>query len=180
MASHSHSLIRENRCVLVSLAGRPVATPLFLLTNSPRAHVDDLFHRFHPSGNGPITSTRSEARAILAKACARSARACPCAWVCVCMCVCVCVCLAVCNYACVRACVRLCKFVRARASNAGPSWLGSNASEVGRVDWANLFFFFTPLPFPPSLLSVPHTFTHAHTHLFSTSTHIHTTLLVFL
>lgn len=170
--SHPRTLLRTRSL------GRPAATPLFLLTNSPRGHVDGLFHRFHPSGNGPITSTRSEARATLAKACARSARACPCAWVCVCVCVCVSLCVIM--RACVRACVRLCKFVRARAGNAGPSWLGSNASEVGRVDWANLFFFFTPLPFPPSLLSVPHTFTHANTHLFSTSTHIHTTLLVFL
>ena len=179
MASHSHSLIRENRCVLVSLAGRPVATPLFLLTNSPRGHVDGLFHRFHPSGNGPITSTRSEARATLAKACARSARACPCAWVCVCMCVCVCVCLAVCNYACVRACVCASSCGRGQAT-PDPLGLDRTLRRLGGLIGPIFFFFFTPLPFPPSLLSVPHTFTHANTHLFSTSTHIHTTLLVFL
>ena len=87
-----------------------------------------------------------------------------------CACVCVCVCLAVCNYACVRACVRLCKFVRARAGNAGPSWLGSNASEVGRVDWANLFFFYPP---PHSSLS-PFRTTHVHTRKHSPLFHIHT------
>lgn len=87
-----------------------------------------------------------------------------CAYVCVRVCVCVSLCVIT------RACVRLCKFVRARASNAGPSWLGSNASEVGRVDWANLFFFYPP---PLSSLS-PFRTTHVHTRTHSPLFHIHT------
>ena len=89
----------------------------------------------------------------------------------------VCVCVAVCNYACVRACVRLCKFVRARAGNAGPSWLGSNASEVGRVDWANLFFFLPPSPFLP--LSFPY-HTRSHTQTLTSFPHPHTSTPLYL
>ena len=170
--SHPRTLLRTRSL------GRPAATPLFLLTNSPRGHVDGLFHRFHPSGNGPITSTRSEARATLAKACARSARACPCAWVCVCVCVCVCVSLCIIMRACVRAFVCPSSCGRGQAT-PDPLGLDRTLRRLGGLI-GPIFFFFTPLPIPPSLPSVPHTFTHANTHLFSTSTHIHTTLLVFL
>ena len=92
-----------------------------------------------------------------------------------CACVCVCVCLAVCNYACVRACVCASSCGRGQAT-PDPLGLDRTLRRLGGLI-GPIFFFFTPLPIPPSLLPYH---TRSHTQTLTSFPHPHTSTPLYL